>query len=130
MDKSQILKGFNEHFTEFVEDIERVFPDDNDIATVKTAFVQMRKANPKLIIKAFNEYFLNKYRAEIESGNINFFINKDYNSDLSNMGGDSDYILKKIDVLREPVKNMKDEDQQKVVKYIQNLSKLCDVYYK
>ena len=130
MDKSQILKGFNEHFTEFVEDIERVFPDDNDIATVKTAFVQMRKANPKLIIKAFNEYFLNKYRDEIESGNINFFINKDYNSDLSNMGGDSDYILKKIDVLREPVKNMKDEDQQKVVKYIQNLSKLCDIYYK
>lgn len=129
MDKSQILKGFNEHFMEFVEDIERVFPDDNDIATVKTAFVQMRKANPKLIIKAFNEYFLNKYRTEIESGNINFFINKDYNSDLSNMG-DSDYILKKIDVLREPVKNMKDEDQQKVVKYIQNLSKLCDVYYK
>ena len=52
MDKSQILKGFNEHFTEFVEDIERVFPDDNDIATVKAAFVQMRKANPKLIIKA------------------------------------------------------------------------------
>tara|TARA_Y100000996_G_scaffold413608_1_gene402231 strand:+ start:1772 stop:2161 length:390 start_codon:yes stop_codon:yes gene_type:complete len=129
MDKSQILKGFNEHFTEFVEDIERVFPDDNDIATVKTAFVQMRKTNPKLIIKAFNEYFLNKYRTEIESGNINFFINKDYNSDLSNMG-DSDYILKKIDVLREPVKNMNNEDQQKVVKYIQNLSKLCDVYYK
>ena len=30
MDKSQILKGFNEHFTEFVEDIERVFPDDNE----------------------------------------------------------------------------------------------------
>jgi len=129
MDKSQILKGFNEHFTEFVEDIERVFPDDNDIATVKAAFVQMRKANPKLIIKAFNEYFLNKYRTEIESGNINFFINKDYNSDLSNMG-DSDYILKKIDVLREPVKNMNNEDQQKVVTYIQNLSKLCDVYYK
>ncbi len=129
MDKSQVLRGFNDHFTEFVEDIERVFPDDNDIATVKAAFVQMRKANPKLIIKAFNDYFLNKYRSEIEACNIDFFINKDYNGDLSNMG-DSDYILKKIDVLREPVKNMKDEDQQKVVKYIQNLSKLCDVYYK
>jgi len=129
MDKSQVLRGFNDHFTEFVEDIERVFPNDNDIATVKTAFVKMRKANPKLIIKAFNDYFLNKYRTEIEASNIDFFINKDYNRDLSNMG-DSDYILKKIDVLREPVKNMKDEDQQKVVKYIQNLSKLCDVYYK
>jgi|TARA_B110000114_G_scaffold182579_1_gene222148 hypothetical protein len=129
MDKSQILKGFNDHFVEFVEDIERVFPNDNDISTVKASFIQMRKANPKLVIKAFNEYFLKIYRVEIEDGNINFFINKDYNNDLS-VVGDSDYILKKIDVLREPVKNMNTVDRVKVVKYIQNLSKLCDVYYK
>ena len=127
MDKSQILKGFNDHFVEFVEDVERVFPDNNDISTVKESFIQMRKANPRLVIKAFNEHFLNKYRSEIESGNIDFFIKKDYNTDLS-VVGDSDYILKKIDVLRNPVKNMKEEDQYKVIKYIQNLSKLCDIY--
>ena len=127
MDKSQILKGFNDHFVEFVEDVERVFPDNNDISTVKESFIQMRKANPRLVIKAFNEYFLNKYRSEIESGNIDFFIKKDYNTDLS-VVGDSDYILKKIDVLRNPVKNMKEEDQNNVIKYIQNLSKLCDIY--
>ena len=127
MDKSQILKGFNDHFVEFVEDVERVFPDNNDISTAKEAFIQMRKANPRLVIKAFNEYFLNKYRKEIESGNIDFFINKDYNSDFS-VVGDSDFILKKIDVLRNPVKNMNNEDQTKVIQYIQNLSKLCDIY--
>ena len=127
MDKSQILKGFNDHFVEFVEDVERVFPDNNDISTAKETFIQMRKANPRLVIKAFNEYFLNKYRTEIESGNIDFFINKDYNTDLS-VVGDSEYILKKIDVLRNPVKNMKEEDQNKVIQYIQNLSKLCDIY--
>ena len=127
MDKSQILKGFNDHFVEFVEDVERVFPDDNDISTVKESFIQMRKANPRLVIKAFNEYFLNKYRSEIESGNIDFFIKKDYNTDLS-VVGDSDYILKKIDVLRNPVKNMNEDDQNKVIRYIQNLSKLCDIY--
>jgi len=129
MDKSQILKGFNDHFVEFVEDVERVFPDDDDISTVKASFIQMRKANPKLVIKAFNKYFLKIYRSEIESGNIDFFIHKDYNTDLS-VVGDSDYILKKIDVLREPVKNMNSVDREKVVKYIQNLSKLCDVYYR
>lgn len=127
MDKSQILKGFNDHFVEFVEDVERVFPDNNDISTVKESFIQMRKANPRLVIKAFNEYFLNKYRSEIESGNIDFFIKKDYNTDLS-VVGDSDYILKKIDVLRNPVKNMNENDRNKVIKYIQNLSKLCDIY--
>ena len=129
MDKSQILKGFNDHFVEFVEDVERVFPDDDDISTAKASFIQMRKANPKLVIKVFNKYFLKVYRGEIESGNIDFFIKKDYNTDLS-VVGESDFILKKIDVLREPVKNMKSDDREKVVKYIQNLSKLCDVYYK
>ena len=128
MDKSQILKGFNEHFTEFIEDIERVFPNDNDISTVKSFFIQMRKANPKLVIKAYNDNFLTIYRSEIESGDLKFFITKDYNQDLSKLG-EAEYILKKIDVLREPVKNMGNDDQQKVLKYIQNLSKLCDVYY-
>jgi hypothetical protein len=129
MDKSQILKGFNDHFVEFVEDVERVFPDDDDISTAKASFIQMRKANPKLVIKVFNKYFLKVYRGEIESGNIDFFIKKDYNTDLS-VVGESDFILKKIDVLREPVKNMKSDDRENVVKYIQNLSKLCDVYYR
>ena len=55
MNKAQILKGFNDHFMELVLDIERVFPDDNDISTVKNSFVELRKANPKLVIKVFKE---------------------------------------------------------------------------
>ena len=38
---SQILKGFNDHFMEMVEDIERVFPDDTDISTVKKSFTEL-----------------------------------------------------------------------------------------
>tara|TARA_B100000925_G_scaffold70234_1_gene48651 strand:+ start:1711 stop:2100 length:390 start_codon:yes stop_codon:yes gene_type:complete len=125
---SQVLKGFNDHFMEFVEDIERVFPDDNDISTVKNSFMELRKANPKIIIKVFKEQFLDLYSSEIENGNIDFFINKDYKKDIGNMA-DSEYILKKIDLLRDPVKNMQKSDQEKVIKYIQNLSKLCGVYY-
>ena len=125
---SQILKGFNDHFMELVEDIERVFPDDNDISTVKKSFIELRKANPKIVIVAFKENFMDLYYSEIESGNIEFFINKDYNNDIENIS-DSEYILKKIDLLREPVKNMDKTDQDKVIKYIQNLSKLCEAYY-
>ncbi len=125
---SQVLKGFNDHFMELVEDIERVFPDDNDISTVKNSFIELRKANPKIIIKVFKEQFLDLYSSEIEDGNIDFFINKDYKKDIGNMA-DSEYILNKIDLLRDPVKNMQKTDQEKVIKYIQNLSKLCGVYY-
>ena len=44
---SEVLKGFIDHFMELVEDIERVFPDDNDISTVKNSFIELRKANLK-----------------------------------------------------------------------------------
>ena len=125
---SQVLKGFNDHFMEMVEDIDRVFPDDTDISTVKNSFAELRKANPKMVIKVYKEQILDLYRNQIESGNIDFFIDKDYKSDLGNIN-DSEYILNKINILRDPVREMEKEDQDKVIKYIQNLSKLCDVYH-
>ncbi len=125
---SQILKGFNDHFMEMVEDIERVFPDDTDISTVKNSFTELRKANPKMVIKVYKEQILDLYRTQIESGNIDFFIDKDYKKDIGNIQ-DSEYILNKINILRDPVRDMEKEDQNKVIKYIQNLSKLCDAYH-
>ena len=125
---SQILKGFNDHFMELVEDIERVFPDDTDISTVKNSFTELRKANPKMVIKVYKEQIVNLYRNQIEAGNIDFFIDKDYKKDVGNIQ-DSEYILNKINILRDPVRNMEKADQQKVIKYIQNLSKLCDAYH-
>lgn len=129
MNKAQILKGFNDHFMELVLDIERVFPDDNDISTVKNSFVELRKANPKLVIKVFKEQIYDIYNTEIEAGNIDFFINKNYQKDIGNIA-DSEYILNKINILRDPVRNMDKKDQEKVIKYMQNLSKLCNIYCK
>ena len=74
---SQILSAFNNHFTEFVEDIKRVFPDDIDIATAANALAKLRKANPKMIIMAFKQFVSLPYKKEIEAGEIEFFINKD-----------------------------------------------------
>lgn len=131
MDKSQILSAFNDHFTEFVEDVQLVFPDNVDIATLHSAISKVRKANPKLIIKAFNEHVIASYSDEIERGDINFFIDNDYKKDIMNLGmaGSSNAILDKIDCLRQPVRDMGEEDQQKVMKYIQNLAKLCKMYF-
>lgn len=125
---SQILKGFNDHFMELVEDIERVFPNDTDISTVKNSFKELRKANPKMVIKVYKEQIVDLYRDQIEKGNIDFFIDKDYKNDIGNIA-DSEYILNKINILRDPIRNMEPVDRVKVIKYIQNLSKLCDVYH-
>jgi len=123
---SNILTAFNDHFEEFVSDIQRVFPDDTGILYAKNAFLTARKANPKLIVKMWKLYVVSKYREEIEAGNLDFFINKDYKNDVS-VSPYSDKITESIDRLREPVKKMNAEDQAKTLKYIQNFTKLSDL---
>ena len=120
---SSVLTIFNDHFIEFVNDVHRVFPDDPDILSAKNGLTAIRKMNPKLIVKIWKTCIVTKYEAEIESGNIDFFINKDYSSDLSE-AQNSDKIIQGIDRLRAPIKNMNPEDMKKTIKYIQNLTKL------
>ena len=123
---SNILTAFNDHFMEFLNDVHSVFPEDADILTAKNALIAIRKANPKMIVKIWKGFIADKYKAQILAGDIGFFISKDYSSDVSTAAG-SDKIMESIDRLREPVKNMGPENQAKVMKYIQNLTKLADL---
>ena len=120
---SNILTIFNNHFSEFINDIQSVFPDDPDILTAKNSLLAIRKANPKLIPKIWIKYVASPYQDRIILGDLNFFIEKDYSSDLTKTGN-SDQIMMSIDRLRNPVKLMNPENQQKTMKYIQNLCKI------
>ncbi len=123
---NNILTAFNDHFIEFVNDVHCVFPDDADILATKNALTTIRKLNPKMIVKIWNSFIVSKYKSEIEAGNIEFFVNKDYSQDVS-VTNNSDKIMESIDRLREPIKNMSLENQAKVMKYIQNLTKLSQL---
>ena len=121
---TSILTVFNDHFAEFVNDIQNAFPEDTDILTAKNALLAIRKANPKLLVRIWMKYVVTPYQDKITAGDINFFIDKDYASDLVR----SDYadkIMESIDRLRNPVKQMSPENQAITMKYIQNLSKLA-----
>jgi hypothetical protein len=121
---SNILTAFNDHFIDFVTDVQNVFPEDTDILAAKNALIAIRKANPKMIVKIWNSYIVGKYKPEIEAGNLEFFINKDYSQDISS-AANSDKIMDSINRLREPIKQMTPESQAKTMKYIQNLTKLA-----
>ena len=122
---NNILTAFNDHFFEFLNDVQNVFPEDTDILTAKNALSAVRKANPKMIVKIWNAFIVGKYKGEIEAGNIDFFINKDYSSDVST-ATNSDKIMESINRFREPIKNMAPDNQAKVMKYIKNLTKLAE----
>ena len=123
---SNILTAFNDHFSEFLNDIQSVFPNDPDILSAKNALTMIHKANPKMIVKIWKSFIADKYRTQIELNDISFFIDKDYSSDVSTASG-SDKIMESIDRLREPIRNMAPDNQAKVMKYIQNLTKLADM---
>lgn len=128
MASSSVLNGFNNHFMEFVEDIIRIFPNDLDIASAKNSFTLIRKANPKLIIKIWKSYVVDKYASQIDADDIRFFLNKDYGEDLTN-AQNSGQIIEAINRLRNPVKMMTPDEQAKTMKYIQNLKKLSILYH-
>jgi len=128
MNKSDLLNAFNNHIIDFFDDIIKIFPDNVDIQLSKTALVTIRKVNPKLTIRIWKDYIYDKYSSEIENGNIRFFIEKDYADDLKYTENISS-ILEKIATLRDPIKQLSEENLQKSIQYIQNLSKLCNMYY-
>ena len=123
---SNILTAFNDHFLEFLNDVQSVFPEDPDILSAKNALTVIRKANPKMIVKIWKTFIADKYRDQILAGNIGFFIDKDYGADVL-ASQNSDKIMESINRLREPIRNMGPDNQAKVMKYIQNLTKLSEL---
>lgn len=126
--KQSLQKAFNDHFTEFIQDIVNVFPENVDIATASNSMSLLRKANPRLIIGIWNKYVSSKYATQIDNGEIEFFTEKDYGEDTSNMDN-SAQVVNAINRMREPVRLMSRDNQMKTMKYIQNLKKICVLYF-
>lgn len=124
-DKSIIMKAFLNQFTDFVEDVYSVFPDNADIESAKTALFLIKKTNPRILMNAWITYIVGPYTEEIEKGDIGFFLNKDYTQDLEYMGN---AVMQKVDALRGPVREMGADNQAKSMKYIQNLTKLAKLH--
>jgi len=122
-----ILTAFNNHFIEFLEDVSNIFPNDKDIKKSKVSLELLKKTNPRLIIKVWKEQIASKYREKIEAGDISFFLNKDYSSDIDG-ANESTKIMSSIERLRVPISNMGEDNQEKTMRYIQNLTKLSDLY--
>ena len=128
MNKSQVVDAFNKHFIEFIMDIERVFPNDPDIMSTRKTINKSLMLMPRALIKMFNEHFVKLYSTQIENSDISFFIENDYRKQHGYKEDDQVWALDKIESLRQPVKSMSEEEKKKVVKYLQNLKKLTELY--
>ena len=126
MNKLEILSAFNIHFLDFLQDIERVFPNDVDIKTAINFLQTVKKTNPRLIIVFFKQQINDLYGEYIHKNDLTYFLNKKYDNDI--IGDSTMVILDKIDQLREPISKMNDKNKQHMLKYMQDLCKLSVLY--
>jgi hypothetical protein len=127
MDKSTVMRTFNKHFIEFMEDIIRIFPDKKEIQIAKTGFETIKHSNPTIIIRMWYSHIYQRYENAVNNGDIEFFFNKDYNDDLINTEQNTE-IINFIEEIREPLRNMNSVNREHSIKYIQNLSQLSLLY--
>lgn len=125
--KSIILRAFNNIFFEFIDKVIYFFPDHTEFKTARTSIEILKKTNPTIIVKIWFTYVYTPYAEEINNGDINFFINKDYSNDLKDTT-DQSRIMKFINDMREYVMNVPDEQKNIIMNYVQNLSKMSVQY--
>ena len=123
---TSMLTIFNDHFNEFITDIYNIFPNNVNILSAKNALIAIRKANPKIMSYIWSKYIAKPYKTQIDAGDITFFLNKDYAKEFENHGHVKN-ILGYINIIREPIGEMGESNQQKTMKYIQNLFKLSEM---
>lgn len=126
-----ISKAFNNHFIEFLKDVTMVLPENKNIKTAKFYVTNLIRINPSLVIKAWYLYCVVPYADKIETGDFSYFINKDYKSDVGeSIEYNSGQVLDSIEEIRKAASSLDSENQKKIIKYVQNLSKLAIMYNK
>ena len=130
---SSILKAFCNHLIDLYDDLIPVYPKNVELRNGKTWIELTRKINPKILIRGWHQFFNDaSYYKQIKEGNINFFLEKNYENELIQYNGGKNNNKEYKDFIEEIKKiyiDMEKENQKKLLKYIQNLCKLAGMYY-
>ena len=126
MNNQLVLTTFIAQLDECLEDVGNVYSEDERFVKCKMYLSTLKKTNPRMIITTWKTSVTDKYEERINSGDIDYFLNKDYSQELS-----SNYtstIDKSIQDLRQAIQTMSEENKKKSIQYIQNLCKLSKLY--
>ena len=130
MNNSIVLSTFVKQLNECLEDIITTYPDnckvDDRFLKCKMYFDLLKSTNPRLMILTWKTMVNERYREQILSGDVNFFVTKNYKDDAAEYY--SDTVEGAINDLRNTINAMSPEITITSMKYIQNLCKLGDLY--
>ena len=70
MADGSLLKLFNSHLLEFLDDVISIFPNNLDLKTGKTFIEGIKKVNPKKLIEIWKYNIVDIYDDEMESRDV------------------------------------------------------------
>lgn len=127
MSQPNLTKLFNSHLIEFLEDVIEIFPENIDLKTGLTMIEGLKFAKPKYLISIWKVSIVDLYEEQIMKGDKNFFINKNYEEDVAEDNKNKVLII--IDDVKKLMRETSEENRDKTMKYVQNLTKICKLYY-
>ena len=122
---------FNKEYFDFLNFIKSHI-EDTSFKTFYRKNQIMKETNPKLFIRTWYERIGSKYHEQVMQRDISFFLNKDYNQDVSEMGvgGDSGLLLKYINKFKESYETLDETIKETFLNYIISLTDKSFLYYK
>jgi hypothetical protein len=117
MSKKILIDTFFNQFTDFLKQLENMYPDDTDFPVFLTTLDLLKSTNPMLVVKFVKENIVDLYKDKILNKDESFFLDQDYTKH-----GDVD--LNIVQKLKNYVKDMSSNSKDVVWKYIELLTKL------
>ena len=126
------VKNFINQLNGFLDDVLIIIPGNEGILSAKKYVSTLSSINPKLLLKLWYESVTLKYAEQIQNGDLDFALNKDYSDDVLSKNEDNDENAKSImviiDNLKQATQNLEKEKQKTIIKYLQNITQLTQLY--
>ena len=122
------IRDFNKSYFDFLKFIEKYLKEDKNFKTFYRKNIMMKETNPKFFIKTWNEKITIHYNEQIMKRDVSFFLNKDYENDLSETG-QMNTLLKYINDFKENYESLSEETKMEFINFIVELTHKSHLYF-
>jgi hypothetical protein len=117
MSKKVLIDTFFNQFTDFLKQLENMYPEDTDFPVFITTLDLLKSTNPMLVVNFVKTEIVDLFEDKIMKRDESFFMNQDYS--------DKDVNIDIIRKVKEYIQNMTPKNKEIVWSYIELLTKLC-----
>ena len=122
-----VLNTFITELTNFIDLLCNLLPESKELLQNKTYYISCKKMNPRAILLSWRTDITEHFKKPVADGDISFFTKHDYKNDPY-LKEYSSFIIQMFENLKINIEKLKDDDKKTSMTYIQNLSKISQLY--